>query len=409
MQSHRPEWLADRRAAQRFLVQLRWAGLALVSVASAMALALDRSLSLGPLLVPLGLQALSNVALHQATRKVPAPSWLATGALVFDVALLTLVLSLSGGAMNPFTACYLTLIVVAALILQRGGVITVVAACAVFYGSLFLLPATEQAAQLQGHFLGVWAGTGLVGAFVSVAILRFRRALAQAEAELREAQAAQARSAQLAALGTLAAGAAHELASPLGTVAVISKELSLRLENEEDQQDAHILREEVQRCREILSQMAVQVGSSPATSARPIALQELMDHALQGIAATPPVTVALEPATLRVPKDLMAQVIRSLVRNAQQASGPEQAVQVQVQARAEQVEIQIRDQGHGMSPQVLERATQPFFTTKEPGRGMGLGLFVADSVLRQLGGTLTLQSAPNQGSTATLTLPVEAP
>lgn len=409
MLSSRPEWLADRRAAQRFLVQLRWAGMALVAVASGIAMFLDRSLSPWPLLIPMGLQAASNIALHQATKNQPAPGWLATGALVFDVALLTLVLSLSGGAMNPFSASYLTLIVVASLILQRAGVATVVAACAVLYGSLFLMPATGHAAHMRGHLIGMWLGTGLVGTFVSVAILRFRRALANAEAELRESQASQARSAQLAALGTLAAGAAHELASPLTTVAVISKELSLRLENSEDQADAQVLREEVDRCREILSQMAVQVGSSPATSAAPIAIEELIEHALQGIAPRPLVQLELQPGTVRVPKDLMAQVIRSLVRNAQQSSGPEQSVSLQVQAGPSQVEIRIQDHGHGMSPQVLERATQPFFTTKEPGEGMGLGLFVADSVLRQLGGTLTLESVPEQGTTATLSLTAETP
>ena len=183
----------------------------------------------------------------------------------------------------------------------------------------------------------------------------------------------------------------------------------MRLENSEDQSDAQVLREEVDRCREILSQMAVQVGSSPATSAAPIALEELLKHALQGVAQIPPVRLELQAALVRVPKDLMAQVIRSLVRNAQQASGPGQSVLLQVQAHADHVVIRIQDQGHGMSPQVLERATQPFFTTKEPGEGMGLGLFVADSVLRQLGGTLTLESAPEQGSTATLSLPSETP
>jgi two-component system sensor histidine kinase RegB len=255
----------------------------------------------------------------------------------------------------------------------------------------------------------MWVGTGLVGAFTSVAILRFRRALASAEAELRESQASQARSAQLAALGTLAAGAAHELASPLSTVAIISKELSVRLENAEDREDAQVLREEIDRCRKILSQMAVQVGSSPATSATPISTEELTAYALEGISATPPVYVALQHATLHVPKDLIAHVIRSLVRNAQQASTPEQSVSLEVQAHADHVEIRIQDQGHGMSPQVLERATQPFFTTKEPGEGMGLGLFVADSVLRQLGGTLTLESVAEQGSVATLILPAETP
>ena len=65
------------------------------------------------------------------------------------------------------------------------------------------------------------------------------------------------------------------------------------------------------------------------------------------------------------------------------------------------------DQGHGMEPEQAARAGEPFFTTKEPGRGMGLGLYLSRSVIERLSGSLELTSAPGRGTTAKVTLPLD--
>ena len=69
--------------------------------------------------------------------------------------------------------------------------------------------------------------------------------------------------------------------------------------------------------------------------------------------------------------------------------------------------VEVRDRGHGMPPEVLERVGEPFFTTKPPGRGMGLGLFLTRSVVERLGGSLVIDSTPPDGTRARVVVPAE--
>jgi two-component system sensor histidine kinase RegB len=81
---------------------------------------------------------------------------------------------------------------------------------------------------------------------------------------------------------------------------------------------------------------------------------------------------------------------------------------VRAEVDEQQLRIEVSDQGHGMPADVLARAGEPFFTTKQPGRGMGLGLFLVRTLLERLGGKFTLDSEPGRGTSATLYLPVSA-
>jgi two-component system sensor histidine kinase RegB len=81
-------------------------------------------------------------------------------------------------------------------------------------------------------------------------------------------------------------------------------------------------------------------------------------------------------------------------------------VELRVARREDTLALTVRDRGAGMPPEVLARAGDPFFTTKQPGRGMGLGLFLARSVVERLGGTLELESSPGRGTTVSVTLPI---
>lgn len=407
-----PSWLSDPQAALRNLVRMRWAQGVLLAIAAAAAWMGNRELTALQMLMPLALLGVSNLALERLVQARHTPPWMPTAALLLDLGLLTVILSVSGGPMNPFVAAYLAVIVGASLLLGRRGVVAVLVSAVAAYGLLFLTPGgrSEHAQHMAGHLWGMWLATALVGAFAAGAILAYRSALAAAEEALREAEAERQRGEQLAALGTLAAGAAHELATPLSTIAVVAKELELQLEDPQAREDAALLREEVGRCRGILSQMAVQVGASPASFGEQIAVRELIDEALTGVLEAPEVELVVTSSarcSLKVPGSLMASVVRSLVRNAQQASSPDSPVQLLVDRSDAGVRISVKDRGKGMDAATLARALQPFFTTKETGAGMGLGLFVADSVARQLGGRLLLESAPGQGTTATLELPLE--
>ena len=111
---------------------------------------------------------------------------------------------------------------------------------------------------------------------------------------------------------------------------------------------------------------------------------------------------------VQVPPDSLAQALRGLLQNGLDASGPEGRVHLCVAKSSDRVRIIVHDEGPGMDAATLERAGEPFFTTKEPGRGMGLGLFLARSVIERLGGTLQLDSSVGAGVTAVVELSTES-
>jgi len=131
-------------------------------------------------------------------------------------------------------------------------------------------------------------------------------------------------------------------------------------------------------------------------------VNELLDETLVGIREAPrvlrevPDAVAQSP--LRLPPRAVSQALRSLVTNAQDASPATSAVVVSARLDGPRLALLIRDRGGGISNDVLEKIGEPFFTTKAPGRGMGLGLFLARAVIEGVGGTLQIDTG--QGGTA---------
>ena len=120
------------------------------------------------------------------------------------------------------------------------------------------------------------------------------------------------------------------------------------------------------------------------------------------------VAIAPVPATfaVRAPIEQLAQSIAALVRNGLEASDAGAPVEVRMSTRGGQVEIAVIDRGPGIGPDTLARIGEPFFTTKQPGRGLGLGVFLARAFFESQGGTLQLRSVPGTGTEAIATLPV---
>jgi two-component system sensor histidine kinase RegB len=230
---------------------------------------------------------------------------------------------------------------------------------------------------------------------------------------LRERERAAEKQEKLASLATLAAGAAHELATPLSTIALVAKELERQLQRSQQLpgaiEDVRLIREEVERCRNIMSQMAVDAGEAAGEPMERLSIEAIVERVLAGVGEKGRVRVVLEPGagaqTLAVPPRAFAQAINALLKNALQASPDDSEVSLRIKADALTCRIEVADQGTGMTSEVLARAGEPFFTTKEPGRGMGLGLFLTRSLLEQLGGRLELGHAPERGTIATLVLP----
>lgn len=344
--------------------------------------------------------------------------------VLLDVLLLTLLILATGGPSNPFTISYLVYITLAAVILRAFWTLAVTAACMAGYGSLFVTAlrapfdahATHAAMQpAMGHQVGMWVAFLVAAALTATFVTRIRLALEAREQALQVARRMAARQERLASLTTLAAGAAHELATPLGTIATAAVELELALGSgafpDAIAEDARLVRRQVERCRDILDQMSGRAAPSVAQVAQPLDVAAIVQHALAGMSrsdqAQVDVAVAPDLPTVHLPLEASARVIRSLIKNALYASSAQQRVTVAVDGFYRTVRVRVRDDGIGMTPEILARAGEPFFTTRPAGAGFGLGLFLVRTFADQWHGQFEISSAPSQGTTAVLHLPVE--
>jgi len=153
--------------------------------------------------------------------------------------------------------------------------------------------------------------------------------------------------------------------------------------------------------------MAADAGESTGEDFAPITVARLVDSSIEGLAERERIalSVAASDDPVVVPVRSVAGAVRAVTKNALQASQRPSPVALAAELLHDVCRIEVRDSGSGMSPEVLARAGEPFFTTKGTGQGMGLGLFLARAVLERLGGRLELRSTPGAGTTVVLLLP----
>jgi two-component system sensor histidine kinase RegB len=265
------------------------------------------------------------------------------------------------------------------------------------------------------HLIGMWVAFGVAAGFIVYFLMRVTVALARRDAELYQARSLVAQQEKLASLATLAAGTAHELATPLSTIALVARELDRELSDpnalDAARDDAKLIREQVQRCRAILDNMSARGGEFAGESRARVDLSAVVGEAVSELAKTPPIRVDLgevaKTCRVEAPPRALALTIQNLLKNAQDASAEGQEVVLSATIAGSRVCIEVRDEGTGMPREVLERVGEPFFTTKPPGGGMGLGLFVSRAMVERLGGELRVTSTPSKGTCVTIDLPVE--
>lgn len=386
-----------------WLPRLRWAGLGTYSLLLGLGLWSGyEPISLPPFLAILALMALSNFALP----------WLKAGGgavLVFDTLLMTSLLALSGGPANPFTALYLVHVTLAAVALGPRWAWGIAGLSAIAFGSLFLVPSAGHHHEgFGGHLLGMWVAMAIAAGFMAHFAGRLMLDLRDREREVAGLRERAARQEKLASLITLAAGVAHVMATPLGTIAVAVGELQHSLEGLADPElleDARLIRREVERCKASLRELGEHSGESPGESSAPVDWAVLQLEIKESFGDRLEVEHDPDLPAALLPRRALLKALESLVTNAMAAgSGP---VKLQFRVVGATLELSVKDSGAGMEPEVLAQATEPFFTTKTPGMGMGLGLFLAREFADRLGGELRLASAPGRGTTATLCLPAE--
>lgn len=399
------------------LTPLRW--LAVVGQITATAVAfyvMHFRLPLQPIWAVIVLTALSNLALMAAMKWGNTPAWLVPATLLLDIFLLTVLLYLTGGPANPFSILYLVHVAMAVSVVARGWTWIIVATVAACYGILLghhrdLMPGDRPLPPWVFES-GSWIALALVSVLIAEFIGRVTLNLRQREHELARMRERAARSEQLAALTTLAAGAAHELNTPLGTIAVVAKELELSCkasgQDDSSAEDARLIRREVDRCRTILSRMRFDIGEEVShRSSMPV--DDLVARLRSNLQESEQPRLAVhrsdDAQIVTGPARALEQSLLVLLRNAFDASPGQQPVKLDITRKNGSVLFQVVDAGVGMSQEMLRRAGEPFFTTKEPGHGMGLGLFLVRLVAERCGASFTIDSRLGEGTTCVFELP----
>jgi signal transduction histidine kinase len=216
-----------------------------------------------------------------------------------------------------------------------------------------------------------------------------------------------------ATLGTLAMGVAHEIATPLGVISLRAEQLAAKLaEEERGSAAARAIIEQCERITQIIrGLLGLARGGTPAAQAiDPRTLVEasivMVAHRFAQSRVTVETNSPAELPTITGDPRLLEQALINLLLNACDASPSGTSVQVSLATDADMLLITVVDQGSGISPQDIDRALQPFFTTKPEGKGSGLGLAVAREIVNSHRGTLTIASQSPRGTKAVIRLPI---
>lgn len=399
----------------QWLVRLRWAAVAALGASVlAVRFVLHAPVPEAPVAVIFGALVVANVVLMRAIARGGALTDRTIGLnLLVDTAAITALLLWTGGAMNPFTTLYLLHVALAAVLVSRRWSLVVAAGAVGSFGALLLAkPEAVHVWHAPGMFMlhvrGMWLAFALTAGCLWYFTDRVNASLRQRERELTEARLDAERAERLAAVGTLAAGTAHELNTPLGTVAILASELSDQLaDRPEARAQADRIRAEIKRCAAILARLRPheQSPEEPASLDLTAWVREVAGEWNGGDDALVRATPRAEGVRVQVRPETMRQAVCNLLENARLATAAlTDGVAVRLDADETRAYIHVEDRGVGIDASLLPRLGQPFVTTREPGEGMGLGLYLVHAAAAQHGGVFTITSGDGV-TRATLSLP----
>jgi two-component system sensor histidine kinase RegB len=338
----------------------------------------------------------------------------ATFYLAFDVVQLAALLYFTGGIANPFSLMFVAPVVIAAATLNLGNTLILAFIAFISVSIIGMVhqplpwPVGEPLMLPQLYQAGIWAALMVGIGFTSVYAWRIASEATRMSAGLAATQLALSREHRLASIGALATAAAHELGTPLGTIAVVARELERGMkENSPEIEDVRLLRAQAERCRAIIARLATpEEGMLGATARLP--LGALLDDIAGSyreddleILVDVPDNATPEPQVWRVPELLHG--LGNLIENA--ADFASSQVHITAAWTETQLSMVIEDDGPGFAPEIFERIGEPYVTSR-PGHyalgetemgprgsldeheGMGLGFFIAKVLLEQTGGVV---------------------
>lgn len=394
----------------RTLILLRW-----LAIGGQTAAVLVAAFVIG-LRVPLGLCALvigasavfNTIAMLATTQNRRLSGVETTLTLLFDISQLGSLLLLTGGLSNPFALLMIAPVTISASVLSlRTTILLAATACAILTALVFVhLPLQSASGTILALppllNLGVWAAlvTGIL--FLAFYARQVNGEIFSMSQALAATQAALGREQELTTLSGVVAATAHEFGTPLATIKLVSTELAEELADRPDlREDALLIRTQADRCRDILRAMGSRGREDALMRFAPISsvLEEAAaPHAERGIkvitrieGALPEEASAPQPELARRPE--IIQGLRNLVQNA--VDFAHATVWIDIDWTASQLRVTIGDDGAGYPPEVLGRIGDPFVKKRSPQKerpgyeGMGLGVFIAKTLLERSGAELT--------------------
>ena len=401
----------------RRLLQLRWIAIAGQTLAIAFVHSgLGVPLPIGPLAAIVAALALWNAL---SWRRIRIHESVGNREFVIqilvDVVAFSGLLYFSGGSTNPFVSLYLLPLFIAATLLPPACTWVVAALTGICYTFLLFRYVPLPLDHAHGndfslHVLGMWLNFMLSAALIAWFVVQMAVSIRDRDRRLAQANERALRDEKVVALGTLAAGAAHELGTPLSTIAVLARELETACREPAQREDLAVLRAQVAQCKRIISDLLTAAGRARAEDAHP----QPIDAFVQGIVgqwqamrpgaslrlrldgATPPPVIAAEKT--------LSQAFVSLLNNAFDASPA--GIELDGSWTVERMTLEIRDRGNGIDPATAQRLGEPFFSTKGHSEGRGLGVFLARAAIERLGGKLELGNREGGGAATRIELPL---
>jgi two-component system sensor histidine kinase RegB len=419
-------WRRDRspEAAGRnnmlLLVQLRWiavagqlAAIAIVHFGMSIVLPLPAMLMVPVAAVVLNIGSLA-ILRHRQRAVTNAEQFVA---LLFDVVALGVQLYLSGGATNPFASLFLLQVVLGAILLDRWASWAIVAVASLCSGALILdfqpltLPDEFGANLFDIHIAGAWVALVMVAVLIVLFLTRISENLRARDAGLARLRQRAAEEDHIVRMGLLASGAAHELGTPLASLAVILNDWRRIPPATRSRQFAEEIDEmlaAVSRCKTILSGILMSAGEVRGEAPTVSTLTRFLDDIVRDWHAAHPglaldYDAAIEDDRCIVSDPALRQVIGNVLENAYEASPG--WIGVDARADGDLLVFTVTDRGPGFSPEILPEIGRPYRSTK-PREGGGLGLFLVVNVMRKLGGEVYAANRETGGAVVRLTLPL---
>lgn len=411
------------RIGMLWLVKLRWWAIAgQITTFAVCFFFFHISLPITVLTAFVCIEVVSNLFISKHFSSEPSSSteYLLPITLYGDVVLLTYLFYNSGATMNPFPFLYMVHIALGAMLLRPMMALGLTTFTIICYGTMFLPlffhsdQHIQQILALSGpnmasQQVAMWCAYSIGAILITFCSSRIQQSFNEYQQTIEKLRKEKIQNEKINALISLAAGAAHELSTPLATIGLASSEMLLNCEgkiyDESLLEDAQLIRDQVERCKKILFQMSADASAVQGEKYCSSTPTELIDNAVSLLGEIPQKIItnnSLSIEKLFVPAHAVSWALKGLLANAADASLPKDKIILECKEKGEYICFTVTDQGKGMPPGIASQAPEPFFTTKPVGKGMGLGLFLAKALAAQLDGTLEIQSQAGVGTIASL-------